>query len=152
MDESGPREGGVLWRVYSGEAFSPPRETKPDGATGVGPGGPRPGDEKPAQAREAALLMACTVAGAQYSEAGRVWDELGPDARLELRREPENPHDSKAVAVYWRGRKLGYLPRYLCGRPAALMDQRRTVFATLACRPSGRPGWGALQIKVWLEQ
>ena len=30
---------------------------------------------------------------------------------LELAREPDNAHDLNAVAVLWRGRKLGYVPR-----------------------------------------
>jgi len=40
-----------------------------------------------------------------------VWHEMHVGDRLELLREPENPHDANAVAVAWRGRKLGYVPR-----------------------------------------
>jgi hypothetical protein len=28
-----------------------------------------------------------------------------------LAREPDNPNDSNAVSLLWRGRKLGYVPR-----------------------------------------
>jgi hypothetical protein len=37
--------------------------------------------------------------------------ELRVGDPLELAREADNPHDVNAVAVRWRGRKLGYVPR-----------------------------------------
>jgi hypothetical protein len=40
-----------------------------------------------------------------------VWAALRVGDRLELVAEPDNPHDARAIAVLWRGRKLGYLPR-----------------------------------------
>src|SRR2546422_5583655 len=40
-----------------------------------------------------------------------IWDQLRVGDALELRREPDNPHDPSAVSIAWRGRKLGYVPR-----------------------------------------
>ena len=57
------------------------------------------------------LVQSSPLAGFRYHAAAEVWQELRVGDPLELRREPDNPHDANAVSVSWRGRKLGYLPR-----------------------------------------
>jgi len=57
------------------------------------------------------LVQSSPLAGFRYHAAAEVWQELRTGDPLELRREPDNPHDANAVSVSWRGRKLGYLPR-----------------------------------------
>jgi len=57
------------------------------------------------------LVQDSPLAGFRYYAAADVWRELRVGDRLELAREHANPHDSNAVAVLWRGHKLGYVPR-----------------------------------------
>ena len=57
------------------------------------------------------LVQSSPLAGFRYHAAGEVWQELRVGEPLGLVREPDNPHDANAVAVTWRGRKLGYVPR-----------------------------------------
>lgn len=57
------------------------------------------------------LVHSAPLAGFRYYAAAEVWDQLRVGDRLELFREAENPHDGNAVAVAWRGRKLGYVPK-----------------------------------------
>jgi len=57
------------------------------------------------------LVQSSPLAGFRYHAAAQVWPELQVGDALELRREPDNPHDANAVSVRWRGHKLGYLPR-----------------------------------------
>jgi hypothetical protein len=57
------------------------------------------------------LVQSSPLAGFRYHAAAEVWRELRVGDRLELAREPGNPHDANAVAVLWRGRVLGYVPR-----------------------------------------
>lgn len=57
------------------------------------------------------LVQSSPLAGLRYYGAAEVWPTLKVGDRLELAREPDNPHDPNAVAVAWRGRKLGYVPR-----------------------------------------
>jgi hypothetical protein len=57
------------------------------------------------------LVQSSPLAGFRYYAAAEVWDQLRVGDRLELSRETENPHDGNAVAVAWRGRKLGYVPK-----------------------------------------
>lgn len=70
----------------------------------------------PALAQERAanirlLVQSAPLAGFRYYAAAEVWRELRLGDRLELVRELDNPHDPNAVAVAWRGRKLGYVPK-----------------------------------------
>ncbi len=57
------------------------------------------------------LVQSSPLAGLRYYAAAELWAELKVGDALELRRERDNPHDANAVAVAWRGRKLGYVPR-----------------------------------------
>jgi hypothetical protein len=57
------------------------------------------------------LVQNAPLAGFRYHGAAEVWCALRVGDRLELAREPGNPHDANAVAVLWRGHKLGYVPR-----------------------------------------
>jgi len=57
------------------------------------------------------LVQNSPLAGFRYHAGAEVWRELRVGDRLELARELGNPHDANAVAVLWRGRKLGYVPR-----------------------------------------
>ena len=52
------------------------------------------------------------VAGATYScDFDRVIDEIPLGAEVCFKREPDNDRDKKALAVYYKGYKLGYVPR-----------------------------------------
>ncbi len=57
------------------------------------------------------LVHSAPLAGFRYHAAAEVWPALRIGDPLELERERHNPHDPNAVAVAWRGRKLGYVPR-----------------------------------------
>jgi hypothetical protein len=57
------------------------------------------------------LVQSSPLAGYRYYAARDVWSELRVGDSLELVRESENPHDRNAVAVAWRGHKLGYVPK-----------------------------------------
>ena len=66
-----------------------------------------------AQAQESVrvVVQSSPLAGFRYHAAAEVWRELRVGDALELARETGNPHDANAVALLWRGRKLGYVPR-----------------------------------------
>ena len=57
------------------------------------------------------VVQSTPLAGFRYYAAEQVWARLKVGDALELRRESDNPHDANAVAVAWRGRKLGYVPK-----------------------------------------
>ena len=37
-------------------------------------------------------------------------DKLKPGVHLEMVAEPDNPHDPSAIALYFEGKRLGYVP------------------------------------------
>jgi hypothetical protein len=78
------------------------------------------------------LVQSSPLAGFRYGEADQVWSELRVGDRLDLVREPENPHDRNAVRVEWRGRKLGYVPRAENEALAWAMDRGETVSARIS--------------------
>lgn len=56
-------------------------------------------------------VQSAPLAGFRHYAAAEIWHELRVGDALELARESDNPHDANAIAVTWRGRKLGYVPR-----------------------------------------
>ena len=77
------------------------------------------------------MLQRSHLAGFRHHEAPALWPALRRGAPLNLVREAENPNDADAVAVYWRGRKLGYLPRGENLMAASLLDRRRDLSARI---------------------
>ena len=78
------------------------------------------------------LVQSSPLAGFRYHEASAAWPELRVGDRLDLVREPANPHDANAVRVEWRGHLLGYVPR---GENAALawaMDRGEPIAARIS--------------------
>lgn len=59
---------------------------------------------------------------------------------LELRREPNNPADVNAIAVYWGGYKLGWMPRGLAAETAPIMDAGVKIIARKAAGVAGFKG------------
>lgn len=57
------------------------------------------------------IVQRSPLAGFRHYDGPEFWRDLRPGDRLELVREPENPYDSGAIRVEWRGRKLGYVPQ-----------------------------------------
>jgi hypothetical protein len=76
---------------------------------------------------------------------------LPTPSALQLRREPDNPHDTNAIAVLDRqGRMLGYVAREIARSVAPLVDTGSTVTARLIDRTSGPqegPGHARMEIR-----
>jgi hypothetical protein len=81
---------------------------------------------------ERAIFIQCSnLAGFRHHQAPLLWSALRLGAPLELVREADNPSDVDAVAVYWQGSKLGYLPRGENFMAASLLDRRRPLSARI---------------------
>ena len=84
------------------------------------------------------------IAGVTYSnEDGADRQDLivqcKPGDEVVLVREPDNPHDSAAIAVYWKGHQIGYVPTG-DRRLALHMDAGYGVFARIVGIHGG-PTW-----------
>jgi hypothetical protein len=62
-------------------------------------------------------------AGAHHAEA-LATDAVAPGSPLELRRDPDNPHDPNAIAVHpaGGGEQVGWVPRELAAELAVQLD------------------------------
>lgn len=77
------------------------------------------------------LIQTSRLAGFRHHQAPALWQALRNDPGLTLAREADNPHDPDAVALLWRGRKLGYLPRGENFLVARLLDRQRSLSARI---------------------
>ena len=96
------------------------------------------------------LVQSAPLAGFQYHAGTSVWPELKPGDLLELRREPDNPHDPYAVRVEWRGQQLGYLPRSENQAVARAMDRGERVEARIARLREHKNPWQRLLLEVFI--
>jgi hypothetical protein len=75
------------------------------------------------------VIQRSALTGFRHHAARTLWAGLDEHALLTLVREADNPHDPDAVALYWKGLKLGYLPREENFVAARLLDNRRNLSA-----------------------
>jgi hypothetical protein len=96
------------------------------------------------------LVQSSPLAGFQYHAGQALWDRLQVGDALSLSREPENPHDARAVRVEWRGVQLGYLPRAENAAVASAMDRGERVAARIAGLVQHRNPWRRVRIDVFV--
>ena len=77
------------------------------------------------------VIQRSPVAGFRHHEAPLLWAALRPRLAVTMAREPLNSHDPDAVALFWRGRKLGYLPRGENFVVARLLEGNRPLSARI---------------------
>ncbi len=73
------------------------------------------------------------------------------DALAPLRRQADNPHDDRAVEVFWKQQKIGYLPRSDNAAVASLLDRRQGLRAEVLALPDPEENWEPLLIRLWIE-
>ena len=105
-----------------------------------------------AQSSEARMLVQSSpLAGFQYYQGKRLWDEMKVGDQLTLVREPDNPHDANAVRVEWRGHRLGYVPRRENAAVARHMDRGGKVEARISRLREHRSPWQRIEFEVFVR-
>jgi len=97
------------------------------------------------------LVQSSPLAGFRYHEAPGLFPELSIGDRLDLVREPDNPHDPNAVGVEWRGRRLGYVPRRENSALAWAMDRGEPVAARISVLRVHRNPRLRVEFEVFVE-
>jgi hypothetical protein len=97
------------------------------------------------------LVQDAPLAGFRYHQAQALWRELRLGDRLELEREPDNPHDANAVAVRWKGHKLGYVPRRENAALAWAMDRGAALRARISALAEHPNPARRLRFEVYVE-
>lgn len=96
------------------------------------------------------LVQSSPLAGFQYHAGEALWARLQVGDALDLIREPDNPHDARAVRVEWHGVKLGYLPRAENEAVAAALDRGERVAGRIAALVRHQNPWRRLRIEVFV--
>ena len=90
------------------------------------------------------------IAGYQYHQGPHVHELLQPGDALQLRPEPDNPHDPFAVGIFHGDDQLGYVPR-ACNRPVSRLLQEGVQLACVIQRVNApRPAWEAVHVRIHL--
>jgi hypothetical protein len=97
------------------------------------------------------LVQSTPLAGVRFYEAADLWPQLQVGDRLELARQADNPHDSRAIVVSWRGRILGYVPRRENAALAWAMDRGERLDARISRLTSHPDPRRRLELEVYLE-
>lgn len=98
-----------------------------------------------------ATLQTSPLAGFQFYEGDALWPLLAVGQPVELRREPANRHDARAVRVEWRGHMLGYLPRLDNAAVSQLLDRNVRLTAVISGLENSHNPWARMTIEVrWL--
>lgn len=97
------------------------------------------------------LLLDTVVAGFSYYDGERVWERLRAGDKLILKREPSNPYDEKAIEIYWRDKKLGYVPRVDNSVIAQMMDRGEKLTCSITWLKVSDDPWERIGIKIEAE-
>lgn len=94
------------------------------------------------------LLLATSVAGTPHHQPESIRFSLSEGEEVSLLREPDNPHDRNAIAVFSAmGAKLGYIPRHKNRSLARALDGGETPVAIIV-HLSSNP-WSMIEIEVY---
>ena len=94
------------------------------------------------------LIQESPVAGFQYHDGETVWPRLSAGDSLQLLREPANPYDRRAVAVYWGESKLGYVPRAANTAVSQMMDRGENLAARVKRLRDSRDPWKRVEFSI----
>ena len=97
-------------------------------------------------------LLRCEIAGIAHHRTVDTTTALARHPALALVREPDNPHDSDAIAVHLDGRKVGYVPRRHNTVLARLLDAGKCLQARVLDLndPEDEP-WVDVRVVVEME-
>jgi hypothetical protein len=101
-----------------------------------------------ADIQSAILLQDSPLAGFQYHAGKALWPRMQVGDALALIREPDNPHDAKAVRVEWQGHKIGYVPRRENADVARFMDGGQKLTARIVRLAEGRDPWSRVRFEI----
>jgi hypothetical protein len=94
------------------------------------------------------LLQDSPLAGFQYHAGKALWPQMRVGDALALVREPDNPHDARAVRVEWRGHMIGYVPRRENADVARLLDRGQVLAARIVRLSEGRDPWSRVRFEI----
>jgi hypothetical protein len=104
-----------------------------------------------AQSDARILVQSSPLAGFQFHEGKALWSRMKVGDALTLVREPDNPHDPRAVRVEWQGHKLGYVPRAENEAVARQIDNGNRLEARIVRLTKHRDPWRRIEFEVFVR-
>lgn len=99
---------------------------------------------------EKVYIKHCFLRGFQYYEGPRIFEQLNECGQLEMVREIDNPHDKHAIALYFEGLKIGYIPSISNKTLSVLMDTELLEFhAEVAKIESNVSDWEKIYVAIY---
>lgn len=102
-----------------------------------------------AKATKTLPVLETRIAGFAYYQGAECLSQIKSGDSLHLQRQAANPHDGKAIEVFWQGKKIGYVPKSHNGALSKLMDSGEAVAVSVS-RVLQRP-WEPLEFNVYLR-
>lgn len=96
------------------------------------------------------LIQESPIAGFQFHRGEALWSSLSVGQTVELVREPSNPHDANAVAVYVEKEQLGYVPRGENQVVAQMLDRGECLEASIVRLTDDESPWSRVRIRISL--
>lgn len=97
------------------------------------------------------LLYEGFVAGFVHYKGNDLLHQMKHSDALDLVREPENAYDEKAIAVYWQGEKIGFMPQLDNKVLAAILDAALPCTAHIAAIYPKNPNWEKMLFGITLH-
>ena len=98
-------------------------------------------------------LLQCFIAGFRHYEGLNHLGLMKEGDLLELVREPENVYDSCAIALHWRGKKIGFIPASTNEMLSFLLDADAvSLFAVVTHVERSAKPWENVAIAVYFVQ
>lgn len=94
------------------------------------------------------ILQTSPVAGFQHYAGAALFPLMRQGDVLVLDREPDNPHDSRAVRVFWHGVQIGYAPRLDNADLARIMDRGVAVEGRILHLQASRDPWKRVLMEI----
>lgn len=98
------------------------------------------------------LIQDSPLAGFQFHAGKKLWPHMRVGDSLNLIREPQNVHDSRAIRVEWQGHHIGYVPRRENTDIARMMDHGVPVFARISRLAQSRDPWARVRFEILAPQ
>ncbi len=92
------------------------------------------------------------VAGYQFHDGPRVEHQLAPGIELQARREPDNPYDTRAIALWLDGLMIGYVPRRANRVPARMVDGGVELRYRVSMVQPGAEPWSRVRVGEYLAR
>lgn len=94
------------------------------------------------------IIAHVPIAGLRYYRAEALSNLMQRGDELDLRLEPNNPHDPNAIMIFWHQNKIGYVPSASAEQLQTLLKQYRNIAGKIiAIDPeSGEQRWVKLNI------